>query len=137
MIRGWHARSLALSFSLLLFAAGCGVEVTSTTGEGLADLEVIWSIDGSDSTAYCTDLAIGGWLIKARGPDSVDVFVDCFDEWTTFSELYGLLEGFYTITVSALDPADFVITSLSSSIDLFYAGDVDVLDFTFTETDFF
>lgn len=126
---------LALLFGL---AAGCYVEVEDDPGGVyLADLEVKWRVQGSQSVTYCDAYDISRWVIKVRGPESRDVVVDCRAHWwTSENDLLAMSEGHYTVTVEAEDSAGYLLTGQSSTIDLIDSGYVDVLTFQFYPSDF-
>lgn len=113
--------------------AGCGLVDESFD----ADLEVTWSIDGSTAPALCNAYGIDTWVIEVRGPEDLDVELDCrVHYWDSGSDLYNLREGTYTIGVVALDRFGVVLTAAESQITIFDDGVVDVLDFAFRSSDF-
>lgn len=69
----------------------------------LGDLDVGWDIDGSTSPTLCTTYNIDHWHVLADGPDRVSTDVPCSAAWSTGTVLYSIEEGYYDVTVEAVE----------------------------------
>ena len=69
----------------------------------LGDLEVFWEIDGNSSVALCSTYNIGHWHVVAHGPERISKDVDCGGAWTTGTWMFGVEEGYYDVTVEAVE----------------------------------
>jgi hypothetical protein len=105
----------------VLLASGCVIAVDEDViGDPLvADLEVNWTIDQSNSAALCAAYDIRRWEVTVSGPEVRSLTLDCRNHWwSSESDLYELPEGYYSVTITALDSLDYARSSLSTSIDL-------------------
>lgn len=131
-----------LALGTLALAGGCYVETTDDPyydgpGVYLADLEVKWRIQGSQSPGYCDSYGISKWIVSVRGPESRDVVIDCRDNWwTTENDLLSMYEGTYSVTVEAEDAYGYVVAGQSTSVHLVDSGYIDVLTLEFYPYDF-
>lgn len=139
-IRVHRARAL----SMMVVAALCGVATTGCVvvdGTTTADMEVGWTIDRVDAASLCDVYGIESWVVEVRGPESIDVPVDCrAEDWVTGNALYDILEGAYTVDVVALDAGGFELASIGTTVDLLFDGSLNTvdksIDVDFTDSDF-
>jgi hypothetical protein len=126
---GARTARAACAVVMLLAFGGCDVEVAPALYRG--DLEVTWSINGSDAPSLCDVYDIDYWTVEACGPEDLDVEPDCRAyHWTTAADLYGLLKGPYTVYVRAVDP--FGVTLARAAADVVVDdGVIDVVDIVF------
>lgn len=135
---------IALFASLLIgvgiLASGCYWEVHDEGPVGsvyLADLEVDWTIQGSDAASLCSAYGVDYWLVELDGPESRSVELDCHVHfWSTENDLLALSEGSYTIRVTALDSYRLPVASQWTSTSLYDAGYLQRLSFNFLPSDF-
>jgi len=130
---------LAAALSLGL-VAGCYVEVEdgphAPVGTYLADLQVDWRVQGSQSATYCDAYDIEQWVVEIQGPESRRSVIDCRAHWSSENDFLALYEGNYQATVQAVDGLGYTIASQSTHIDLLDRGVVDTLTFEFLPQDF-
>ena len=120
-----------------LWTTGCYVDVVDGEGVYLADLEVNWRIQGSQSVTHCDTFGIERWEVSLRGWESRDLLVDCRAHWwSSENDLLALHEGTYTVTVRAVDAGDYVLATESTQLDLIDQGYLDTLTFEFYPEDF-
>lgn len=123
-------RSLTVVGTLLLLS-GCNNFYSFTT-----DVEVYWSIDGSDAAQLCNFYDIGSWEVSIDGPEFRSFAIDCTDLWDSADDFYNLDEGTYSVQVTAVDPFGVPIVT-GEVVDTFFEGRIEVVDIDFTDADFF
>jgi len=131
-------------FGLIVFALGalngCYVETDGpllVSDAYLADLEVNWSVEGSDSVRACDLYGIDRWELTVSGPEDRSTIVLCDrDYWSSENDLLALEEGSYTVHLDAIDYDNLVLTSTSEHISLVDRGGVETLTFDFVDSDF-
>ena len=139
----WKPLSLVMALLLSLgLAVGCYVEVEDH-GPGpspapfLADLQVDWRIQGSQSANYCSAYDIASWIVEVNGPEYRESVIDCRAHWwSSENDFLSLSEGTYTVTVTAVDPLGYTLAKQSSVVDLLDLGYTDQLTFQFYASDF-
>lgn len=103
----------------------------------LGDLDIGWNIDGSTSPALCSAHGIHKWHILAAGPDRVATDVDCGGTWTSGALFFDIEEGYYNVTVEALDSSNHVLATLTNNGVRVVSGDPPAItDLDFTAADF-
>jgi hypothetical protein len=103
----------------------------------LGDLEVNWSIDDSSAASLCTTYGIDHWHILADGPERVSTDISCQGAWTTGTVLWSIEEGFYKVTVEAVDTGGSVLASRSdSNVDVVSGSLPRKINIAFTAADF-
>jgi hypothetical protein len=134
---------LALFSALLLavgLAAGCVVDVDDHghgPGVFLADLQVDWRIQGSQSTSFCDAYGIDHWIVRVNGPEVREAVVDCRAHyWSSENDFLALTEGSYDISVKAIGPAGYVLARQDTFVEVLDLGYTDVLTFQFRGSDF-
>lgn len=130
----------ALILGLGLFT-GCVIldeePLPDAPGYYLADLEVNWTVDGSSATSLCDRYGIQSWLVTVNGPEKRTVEVECrIHYWSSESDLYSLTEGKYDVTVTGVDGSGHHISTISTALDLYDDGPLNILDFDFQDSDF-
>jgi hypothetical protein len=131
---------IALFASLLVgigfLASGCYLEVQDEE-IFLADLQVDWTIQGSDAASLCSAYGVDYWLVEVDGPESRTVELDCHVHfWSSENDLLALNEGSYTVRVTALDAFRLPVASQWTSTSLYDTGYLNRLSFNFLPSDF-
>ncbi|MBK6846170.1 MAG: hypothetical protein IPG96_01015 [Proteobacteria bacterium] len=132
----------ALAALLALGATGCIVEGDGPFDGGrdapyLADLEVNWTLLGSDSPSRCADYGIDRWIILASGPEEREVELSCVgDDWTSANDFFGLPEGTYEVAVTGVDRFDRAVVDTDLRTPLVDNGRTLVIDIDLLEEDF-
>jgi hypothetical protein len=103
-----RSRLLAAAALVAFAVGGCHIEI-------LGDLEVDWTYEGGYDTSVCADKGVASWRVIADGPERVSTpEYSCDDpDWHTGTDLYGIVEGDYTVTVEALDASGAKVGSHS------------------------
>jgi len=103
------------------------------------DMEVYWTIDGSDAASLCTTYNIGSWHVLADGPNRVSVDVDCQGGWNTGQFLWNVEEGYYDVTVEAIEVGTGNVLATQGQTRVRVLSDaaaVTQVDLTFTASQF-
>ena len=124
--------ALSALVALSLAATGCLVTVDDELTPGiavhvdidarplLADLQVDWTIDGSDAPALCSIYGVQRWEVTLHGPEIRQTMVDCRDNWwSSENDFTALRAGEYRVTVRALDGYDNLVASVATSVGLY------------------
>jgi len=104
----------------------------------LGDLDVAWRIDGSSSPALCSTYGIDTWHIVADGPERVSVpNIPCSGSWTSGILLFDVEEGYYDVTIEALDSNGTILATRPAASVRVVSGDPPTpVDVDFTASDF-
>ncbi|MBK8480987.1 MAG: hypothetical protein IPL40_07400 [Proteobacteria bacterium] len=138
---GWLPLAL-LALLLATAATGCIVEsdgpvITDRGGPYLADLEVNWTLLGSDAPSRCAAYDIDRWVIHASGPEERETVLGCVeDDWTTANDFFGLPEGSYELTLTGIDDFDVAVVETGVRTPLVDDGRTLVLDIDLLSEDF-
>lgn len=138
---GWLAPAL-LAALLASSATGCVIEsdgpfVDDRNTPYLGDLEVNWTLLGSDAPSRCARYGIDRWVVLADGPEEAESVVSCEgDTWTTADDLFALAEGTYDITLTGIDRFDRAIVETALRTPLVDDGRTLVIDIDLLEDDF-
>jgi hypothetical protein len=103
------------------------------------DMEVYWTIEGSDGAGLCSTYNIGSWHVLADGPRRYSVDVDCQGGWNTGEFLWGVEEGYYDVTVEAIEVGSGSVLATQNQPRVRVLADaaaVTQVDLTFTASQF-
>jgi hypothetical protein len=139
-------RALGLSMFGVLFLAiailatsGCYLEVEEegyyTDEPYLLNLQVDWTIEGSDVAILCPTYGVHRWIVELRGPEDRTTELSCANHWSTESDFSALPEGSYTVTVRALDAFGHELGALSKTAGLYDFGYTHTMVFDFSPAD--
>lgn len=138
---GWFPLAL-VALLLATAATGCIVEsdgpvIDRRSGPYLADLEVNWTLLGSDAPSSCVAYGIDRWVIHAEGPEQRETVLSCIDDdWTTANDFFGLTEGTYDLTLTGIDDLDQAVVETSLRTPLVDDGRTLVIDIDLLSDDF-
>jgi hypothetical protein len=123
----------------IAMTSGCVIAVDENGPfNNLVDLEVSWTINGSDSASLCGVYGVNTWLLEVRGPESRNVVLDCRDNyWSSENDLLLLPEGSYDVRLTALDGGSAQSGSMQTSLYLWDDGRIERLHLDMTDVHFF
>lgn len=138
--RAYRIRNLSIvvmmTLGIAVTASGCVIAIDDDLFRS-ADLEVTWTINGSDSASLCGVYGVDSWMLEVRGPESRNVVLDCRDNyWSSENDLLSLPEGSYDVRLTALDHGDRQIGKLATSLYLWDDGHVEHLSLDLIDSDF-
>jgi|GEM_PF-2652401 hypothetical protein len=132
----------ALALVGTMLSTGCLLEIDPyaydyDTGD-TESLKINWTIDGSSSASLCNYYGVDKWKVEVEGPSTRSIYVDCrYDNWASSHYIGGMVSGYYTVSVTALDENYAAITTYTSGLNLYRYGDAERLDFDFADVDFY
>lgn len=101
----------------------------------LDDVKIDWTVDGSSSSSACSSYGIERWEWRMDGPERANGYRLCNESWGS-GFINNVIEGYYTITVTALDSTGNVLASKTQTRDFLSEFGPHYVDFNFTLSDF-
>jgi hypothetical protein len=105
----------------LFVVSGCwlGLDIDDPYYRPLGDMEVSWSIEGSQSPVLCDVFGVRIWVLEVDGPEHRSVVLRCHgDFWSSENDLASLEVGHYRVQVRAEDEHNQPRAQLEAEVHL-------------------